>query len=169
MQCTLRPWRLEDLAALSVALNNKNVQDFLRDGLPLPYTVRDAEDYISAMLAVGGNITFAYAIVVQEQVVGSIGVFRKENIHFRTAEIGYYLAETHWGMGIGTSALMQACDTIFATTDILRIFAEPFAENAASCRILEKAGFVVEGIMRQNAVKNGNVLDMKLYAKIKTI
>ena len=71
------------------------------------------------------------------------------------------------GKGIGTSALEQACDSVFENTDIIRIFAESFANNIASCRILEKAGFQYEGLLRQNAVKNGEILDMKMYARMK--
>ena len=100
-------------------------------------------------------------------MVGSIGVFRQENIHFRTAELGYYIGEPYWGRGFATSAVKQVCQYVFDHSDILRIFAEPFAYNAASCRVLEKAGFQFEGTLRSNAVKNGEVLDMKLYARVR--
>ncbi|MPN31681.1 hypothetical protein SDC9_179155 [bioreactor metagenome] len=59
------------------------------------------------------------------------------------------------------------CVLIFNTTDIIRIFAEPFAFNMASCCVLEKSGFALEGTLRQNAVKNGQVIDMKMYALLK--
>ena len=167
MDCGIRKWRIEDAANLAAALNNIKIQNNLRDGLPFPYTVRDAEEFITAMLAADRNATFAFAITVDDQAVGSIGVFRRENIHFRTAEMGYYIAEPYWGKGIGTSAIKQTCHFIFANTDIIRIFAEPLADNAASCRILEKAGFTYEGTLRKNAVKNNMVLDMKMYAFIR--
>ncbi|OUP18046.1 hypothetical protein B5F29_11840 [Lachnoclostridium sp. An196] len=93
--------------------------------------------------------------------------FKQPKIHFRTAEIGYYIGENFWGHGIATHAVKQACGDIFARTDILRIFAEPFSYNAASCRVLEKAGFQFEGLLRNNAVKNGKILDMKMYARLR--
>jgi RimJ/RimL family protein N-acetyltransferase len=99
--------------------------------------------------------------------VGSIGVYRQANIHFRTAEMGYYIGEPFWGRGLGASAVGQTCRYVFEHTDIMRIFAEPFAYNTASCRILEKNGFVYEGTLRCNAQKNGALLDMKMYALIK--
>lgn len=167
MDCKIRKWEMKDAANLAAALNNKKIHDNLRDGLPLPYTVKDAEEYIAAMLAVDSNKTFAFAITVDDAAVGSIGVFRKENIHSRTAEMGYYIAEPYWGKGLGTSAVKQTCEFIFANTDIIRIFAEPFAHNAASCRILEKAGFAFEGTLRSNAVKNNTVIDMKKYALVR--
>ena len=79
----------------------------------------------------------------------------------------YYIGEPYWGKGMATSAVKQACRHVFANTDIIRIFAEPFAYNTASCRVLEKAGFQLEGILRSNAVKNGRVQDMKMYALVR--
>lgn len=166
MACALRAWRMDDAQDLAIAINNKKVLDNLRDGLPFPYTVDDAKAYISAMMNADEKV-YAFAITVSDKVIGSIGVFRQENIHAKTAEMGYYIAEPYWGQGIGTSAVGQVCDQIFSTTDIIRIFAEPFSHNVASCRILEKSGFVLEGILRKNAVKNGKVIDMKMYALIK--
>lgn len=158
---------MEDVPKLAEALNNRNVQNNLRDGLPYPYTENDAKDFIKTMLNADENTTFTFAITFNDAVVGSIGVFRKDNIHFRTAEIGYYIAEPFWGQGLGTSAVKQVCQYIFEHTDIIRIFAEPFAYNTASLRILEKSGFKYEGTLRSNAVKNDNILDMKMYSLIK--
>ncbi|MBV7275647.1 GNAT family N-acetyltransferase [Clostridium sp. PL3] len=167
MGCIVRSWRMKDANDLAKALNNKKILDNLRDGLPYPYTVRDAKKFISAMLDADKNSTYAFAITIDDKVIGSIGVFRKDNIHFKTAEIGYYVAEEYWGQGIGTSAVKQVCKYIFENTDIIRIFAEPFDYNFGSCRILEKSGFLYEGTLRKNAVKNGVVLDMKLYSIVK--
>lgn len=166
-ECGIRTWRLQDAADLAEAVNNKKVQDNLRDGLPYPYTVKDAEEYIGAMLSADKNKSFAFAIVVQDKVIGSVGVFRCENIHYRSAELGYYIAEPYWGNGIGTHAVKKICSYIFENTDIVRIFAEPFSINIASCRTLEKSGFELEGILRQNAFKNGQLIDMKMYALLK--
>ena len=167
MKTTLRKWAEEDANQLAAALNNKKILDNLRDGLPFPYTVEDAKGYIKAMQDSQADNTFAYAITDEGRVIGSIGVFRKDNIHFRTAELGYYIAEPDWGQGHGTRAVKQICELVFETTDIIRIFAEPFARNLGSCRILEKAGFQLEGLLRKNAIKNGQTEDMKLYALVR--
>ena len=163
----IRAWKREDAEALAQALNNQKILDNLRDGIPFPYTAADGADFIAAMLAVDKNETFAWAITADDVAIGSIGAFRKENIHSKTAEMGYYIAEEYWGRGIVTSAVKQACGFLFDNTDIIRIFAEPFGLNTASCRVLEKAGFSYEGTLRQNAVKNGRVIDMRLYALVK--
>lgn len=167
MECKIREWQIEDAENLALVINNKKIQDNLRDGLPYPYTVEDAKEYIASMLSADKEETYAFAITVDDKAIGSIGVFRCNNIHFRSAEMGYYIAESYWGKGIGTSAVKQTCKYIFEHTDIIRIFAEPFAYNTASCHILEKAGFQCEGILRKNAIKNGVILDMKMYALIK--
>ena len=156
MQVNIRQWRLSDAEDLAEALNDPSVLNNLRDGLPYPYTVSDAEEFISAMLSANRNDVFAFAITADGKTVGSIGVFRQGNIHCRTAETG-----------VATAAVRKACEYVFENSDIIRIFAEPFADNAASCRVLEKSGFTQEGVLKCNAVKNGKIMDMKMYSLIK--
>lgn len=168
MICQIRKWSLEDAKDLASALSNKKVQDNLRDGLPFPYSEQDGRAYINAMLTADKNDVFAFAISVEGRAIGSIGAFRQENIHNRTAELGYYIAEKYWGKGIATDAVRQICKYIFSHSDIIRIYAEPFAYNIGSCRVLEKAGFQYEGTLRKNAIKNGRILDMKLYALLRS-
>ena len=167
MICQIRKWELADAKALASILSNKKIQDNLRAGLPFPYTEQDGVDYISAMLSAEENDTFAFAVTADGKVVGSIGAFRQGNIHARTAELGYYLAEEYWGNGLMTEAVRQLCAYVFAHSDILRIYAEPFAYNIGSQRVLEKAGFQYEGTLRSNAFKNGRILDMKMYARLR--
>ncbi len=167
MDVKIRTWDMEDAYSLAAALNNRKIQDKLRDGIPYPYTVGDAERFISSVLKAEKDSQYVWAIASDNEAVGCIGIFRKDNIHKYTAEMGYYVAEKWWGRGICTIAVKEACDYIFENTDIMRIFAEPFANNIASCRVLEKAGFVLEGTLRKNAVKNGTMLDMKIYALVK--
>jgi RimJ/RimL family protein N-acetyltransferase len=163
----IRPWEMDDAPDLAGIINNERIQANLRDGLPFPYAVEDARAFLSTMLNSPKDKTYAFAITADDRVVGSIGVFRKDNIHFRTAEMGYFIAQSCWGQGICTDAVIKTCRFIFGFTDIIRIFAEPFAYNTASCRVLEKAGFLCEGTLRKNAVKNGKIIDMKLYALVK--
>lgn len=167
MVCKIRKWRPSDAAEFAKVLSDKEILDNLRDGLPYPYTEQDGAAFISAMLAADERETFAFAVTVQDKAVGSIGVFRQGNVHRRTAELGYYIAKEYRGKGMMTEAVRQVCTYVFDNSDILRIYAEPFSYNAASCRVLEKAGFQYEGTLRCNAVKNGRILDMKMYARLK--
>ena len=167
MPCNIREWRIEDAPQLVTAINHKAVTGNLRDGIAFPYTQRDAEEYISHALNADKNAEFLFAITLCDKAIGSIGAYRKENIHSRTAELGYYIAPEHWGNGYATQAVKLICEWIFEHTDIIRIFAEPFTRNKASCRVLEKAGFLREGVLIKNAVKNGETLDMSMYALIR--
>ena len=121
MKCRIRKWELSDAKDLAAALSNKKVQDNLRDGLPYPYTEQDGKEFISAMLSADENETFAFAITVNNMVIGSIGIFRQGNIHRQTAELGYYIAEEYWGKGIMTEAVKQICEYVFANSDICGI------------------------------------------------
>ena len=167
MNCKIRKWKLTDAKDIAVALSNKKIQDNLRDGLPYPYSEQDGIDFISSMLSANEDEIFAFAITLDDKVIGSIGIFRQQNIHRQTAEMGYYIAEEYWGKGIMADAVKQICEYVFKNSDILRIYAEPFAYNTGSCRVLEKAGFQYEGTLRNNAVKNGKVIDMKMYSLLR--
>lgn len=105
------------------------------------------------MLSADENETFAFAIMVDNKAVGSIGIFRQGNIHRQTAEFGYYVAEEYWGKGIMTEAVKQICGYVFNKSDIIRIYAEPFAYNIAFCRVLEKADFGMMGHLEATLLK----------------
>lgn len=167
MNISIRKWKIEDAEDVKDAINNKKILDNLRDGIPYPYTIENAKEFILQTLNAKPDSQYSWAIIADEKVIGSVGVFRKDNIHSNTAEIGYYIAQEYWGNGIMTKVIKEVCNYIFENTDIIRIFAEPFDYNIASCRVLEKAGFKLEGILRNNAIKNGKILDMRMYSIIK--
>ena len=81
--------------------------------------------------------------------------------------MGYWLGEPYWGRGIATRALVGFTRSAFATYGVERLFAVPLAANTASCRMLEKAGYRLEGRMRRSAVKDGVVQDQILYALLR--
>ena len=120
MNCKIRKWKLSDAKDLSAALSNKKIQDNLRDGLPYPYLEQDGIDYISSMLSANEDETFAFAITLDDKVIGSIGVFRQQNIHRQTGEMGYYIAEEYWGKGIMTEAVKQTCDYVLIFFEFMR-------------------------------------------------
>lgn len=163
MECILEKLDLRFAEAITAALGDARVRNNLRD-LPEPYTVGHARQFIREALAADDNLIFA--IVVDGSFGGCISATRQQNIHRRAAEIGYYVVPELWGKGIATQALKKLCDYVFENTDVVRLFAEPFLRNAASCRVLEKAGFAREGILRKYAWKRGVLEDMKLYARI---
>ena len=156
---------ISGISAGTVAQPNMKIRYLLDFSFMLPPLPE--QRVIAATLSAKKDTQYAFAICLDDKAIGSIGVFRGDNVHRYTAEMGYYIAEPHWGKGVTTEAVRQMCVYIFENTDIIRIFAEPYAYNDASCRVLEKAGFQFEGVLRRNAVKNGHTVDMKMYAIIR--
>ena len=99
--------------------------------------------------------------------VGGIGILLQEDVHRRSAEIGYWLGEDYWGRGIVTEAVRRVTDWAFENFDLCRIFAHVFAWNPASMRVLEKAGYEYEGRLRQSVTKDGQTIDQVIYAIIR--
>lgn len=163
----LREWRLEDVRSVAAFANNKRIADNLRNAFPHPYTEKDAEAFITACLSADERAKCFRAVSVDGVAIGSIGLFLKEDVYCKTAELGYWLAEPFWGKGIMTAAVSRICSHAFASYDIVRIFAEPFAGNTASRRVLERAGFTLEGILKKNVFKCGRLMDSCIYALLK--
>lgn len=161
----LRRWILEDIPALAQQANNPNVVAFLRDRFPHPYTEADARAFISANL--GREDGWNFAIIVEGQPAGGIGLIFEQDVHRFSAEVGYWLGEAYWGQGLLSKAVRSLVDYAFEHTDLLRIHAAVFSPNKASMRVLEKNGFQFEGILRHSVVKNGVVMDQHIYALLK--
>jgi ribosomal-protein-alanine N-acetyltransferase len=162
--CVVRSWRTSDVDSLAHHANNRRIWLNLRDAFPHPYTKHDARDFIRAVRQRTPETTFA--IGVNDEAVGSIGFVLHPDVERVSAEIGYWLAEPFWGRGITTEALVAVTDHAIQTHELTRIYAVPFASNAASCRVLEKAGYVLEARLRHSAIKDGHITDQMQYAFI---
>ncbi len=161
--CVLRPWSEGDEPSLVRHADNYEVWRRLRDRFPHPYTRADAERWIA--FAQRQEPQTHFAIEVDGEAVGGIGLEPGSDIERCSAEIGYWLGETFWGRGIITAAVRAVTCYGFETLGLTRIFAVPFANSSASIRVLEKCGYVREGVMRRSAIKEGVVLDQLLYAR----
>jgi ribosomal-protein-alanine N-acetyltransferase len=150
------------VASLALYANNRQIWLNLRDAFPHPYTTRDARVFIRASRLLRPETRFA--IVVEGQAVGSIGFAPHADVERVSAEIGYWLGEAFWGRGITTEALIAVTEHAIREHRLTRLYAVPFEWNVASCRVLEKAGYVLEGRMRRSAIKEGRVIDQFLYA-----
>lgn len=162
----LRPWSLKDADRLAIIANNKKISDNLRDGFPHPYSINDAYNWLNTIIPVNNPPRF-FGIIYENHLCGSIGIVTKEDIYRKNVEIGYFLAEEFWGRGIITSAIKAATSYAFSEFDIVRVYAEPFADNPGSRRALVKAGFVFEVLFRKNVIKNGVVKDSCIYSVLK--
>jgi [ribosomal protein S5]-alanine N-acetyltransferase len=162
--CDVRSWRTSDAESLLRHADNRNIWLNLRDAFPHPYTKHDARAYIRSVRERTPETTFA--IAVDDEAVGSIGFVLRTDVERVSAEIGYWLAESFWGRGITTEALVALTKYAVATHGLTRIYALPFAWNVASCRVLEKAGYVLEARLRRSAIKDGQITDQMQYAYI---
>lgn len=159
---SIRPWSLSDLDSLVLYANNWNVAKNLTDKFPHPYTEADGRSFIE--FANKDNPVHIFAIDINGEAVGGIGIHPQDDIFKRNAELGYWLGEPFWGQGIITSAVKQMVDFAFKTYDIDRVFARPFGTNLASQKVLEKAGFLREGQFEKIIFKNGAYFDELIYA-----
>jgi ribosomal-protein-alanine N-acetyltransferase len=163
--CRVRRWHLEDAAALREQINNPRVSINLRDRVPYPYTVDDANAFLRDSL--DSDPTTNFAIEVEGRVAGGIGVILHADIYRYSAELGYWLGEEFWGRGIATTAVRGVSDAAFDGYGLHRLFALVFAWNAASMRVLEKAGFVREAVHRDAAYKDGRFVDEVQFARLR--
>jgi RimJ/RimL family protein N-acetyltransferase len=163
-RCTLRRWRTSDAASVVRHANNLNVARHLRDRFPHPYTRKDAEVFLAA--ASGEQPQTNFAIDVGGEAVGGLGYVPGTDVERYSAEVGYWLGEALWGRGIVTEALALFTRHAFSGLGLLRLFAVPLAGNIASIRVLEKAGYSAEGLLRSSCVKLGRPRDQVLYAVV---
>jgi len=160
----IRSWCDADLETLQSYANNRKIWLNLRDVFPHPYTIEDARWWIEHTSQ--ENPERSFAIASAEEPIGGIGLIFGDGVHRCSAELGYWLGEPYWGRGIMTRAVSALTEYALKKLPLNRIYAEPFANNLASIRVLEKAGFQREGFLRDSVVKNGEILDQILYARL---
>ena len=163
--CRVRGWRPGDETSFAQHANNRRVWRNLRDDFPHPYTLADAERWVRHAARLAPETQFA--IEVDGAAAGGVGLLLQEDIARRSAEIGYWLGEAFWGRGIMTAVVRAVTDYAFASLDLCRVYALVFEWNPASCRVLEKAGYRLEGRLRKSATKDGHTLDQLLYAAVR--
>lgn len=155
---------MKDADSLVHHANNINVARQLRDRFPHPYTRADARAFIDQVLPAHPQTNFA--IDAGGEAIGGIGFVPGTDVERFSAEIGYWLGEAFWGRGIVTEALLLVTGYAFTRVNMLRLFALPFADNTGSARVLEKAGYVREGLLRHSSVKFAQPRDQLIYARI---
>jgi len=161
----VRAWQIGDEAALAGNANNRRVSQFLRDSFPYPYTLEDANEWIAAVC--GQVPVRQFAIEVDGFAAGGIGLVPFTDVYRNTAELGYWLGEPFWGRGILSEAVPAVTEYGFSQLNLRRIQAGVYDRNPASARVLEKAGFQLEGRLRSHVTKEGEVMDELVYGKVR--
>jgi [ribosomal protein S5]-alanine N-acetyltransferase len=162
----LRAWHRSDISSLVRYANNRKIWLNLRDVFPHPYTHAEAEKWLAICESNQGPATH-FAIELQGEAIGGIGCRLLDDVNCKTAEVGYWLGEPFWGRGIATAALKQTTNYAFEIFSVERLQASVFEWNPASARVLEKAGYVLEGRLRRSIFKDGRLADSLLYARIR--
>jgi len=162
--CTVREWMRGDEPSLVRHADNPNVWINLRDSFPHPYTMADARAWVD--LATTKLRGYAFAITAGGFAVGAVGLLPQQDVNRHSSEIGYWLGEAYWNRGITTEAVRAVTDYAFRTLRMHRVYAEIFEWNRASMRVLEKAGYQMEGRLRRHAVKDGKLIDQIVYAAV---
>ena len=161
---TLREFREEDAAIITPIANNAKIASNLRDGFPHPYTIEDAKKFIEN--AQKQNPTILFAIEFEGHYIGNIGLMPGEDVYIKSAEIGYFIGEPFWGLGLTTRAVSLITEYGFNTLNLIRIDTGIYEHNKASMRVLEKCGYHKEAIFEKAIFKNGKIIDEHRYAKI---
>jgi len=162
---TLRRWYKEDAELLQKHADNPNVYSFLTDRFPHPYTRDVAINWINLMLQQEPLLIFV--IAVEDNLIGVIGIEMRDDVYRKAPLLGYWLAEEYWGRGIMTEVVKLVAGYAFENLDIVRLQSGVLANNPGSMRVLEKAGFLKEGVLRNNIIKNGVVMDEYIYGMVK--
>ena len=160
---TLRAWRAGDAPALALHANNVNVWRWMSDSFPQPYTLEIAQHWVAR-----GHIDFGgdnWAIACGDEAVGGCGIVPQQGPLRCNAEVGWWLAQAHWGRGVVTKVAQALVARAFENPQITRVFAPIHAGNARSMRVAEKNGFVLEGVQRQGAIKAGRIIDRWVFAR----
>lgn len=158
----IRSYSARDKDALIKYANNRNVWINLRDSFPYPYTEKDAKAWIH--FALNQKPESNFVIANGAEAIGGIGLVPQADVHRLSAELGYWLGEPFWGKGIASQAVGIFTEYAFANFDLVRIYAFVFEWNRASARVLEKAGYRLEGRLEKSVIKDGQIIDQFLYA-----
>ena len=164
-RCTLRPWRPQDAEAVARNANEREIARNMRDAFPHPYTLAHANQWLAKVCLVH-PVRF-FAIDVAGEAVRGAGIAPLEDIYRRAGEIGYWLAKPFWNRGIVSEAVGALTHYAFTELDLARIQTGMLAWNVGSIRVLEKCGYEREGVQRRGAFKDGQFVDLVLFAKFR--
>lgn len=161
----LRELKGDDREWLVRYLNNEQLVRYLASGIPQPYSFDDASWWVE----VGSKEeAIVRAITFNDVFCGVIGVYTKAAEYAHAAELGYWVAQQYWNQGIASKAVTEFTELVFATTQIHRIYAAVTAPNLASIQVMQKAGYSLEGILKQAVQKQGQFYDEHLFARLRT-
>jgi [ribosomal protein S5]-alanine N-acetyltransferase len=168
-QIHLSEFRPSDKPALIELLNDPDIYE-RTFRIPFPYTEADAEAFLARVATAtdqhGQPAHFAIR-TGNDTLIGGCGLNDFEVGKSHRAEVGYWLGKSFWGRGIMTAVVQRVCQHAFDEFGLAKIIAHVVTHNPASARVLEKCGFVQEGLLRKHFLKDGQFIDVKLFALLR--
>ena len=161
----IRAWQPGDEPYLALHANNKMIWKYLMDYFPYPYTFDDACNWVKINQGMEKSTNFA--MVFDGEVVGSIGIIPGNDVHKKSAAVGYWLGQEYWNQGITSLAINWMVEYTFKEFDFNRIWASVFSNNPASMRVLQKAGFKNEAVFEKSIFKDGEFLNEHVFSILK--
>ncbi|MEY4291524.1 MAG: hypothetical protein RL130_1466 [Actinomycetota bacterium] len=168
---TLRPSSDSDIDAIFQACQDPLIPAFTT--VPANYTIDHAIDFVRSdpfSLAERRELRFIvdYGNGSDKKFAGVISL-HTINIKNHTAEVGYWMEKSMRGKGIATTSVSMITDFGFTTIGFRRIDGLADVDNEASQKVLMKAGFEKEGILRNKVTReDGRQIDMALFATTNT-
>ncbi|KAK6221047.1 hypothetical protein LQW54_001620 [Pestalotiopsis sp. IQ-011] len=168
-KCFVRPLEESDAPALAAAANHPEIARFMRNRFPNPYTLDDANSWINFSSKREPRVDFCICLN-DGTYAGGIGLMPSDpkDTECRTWELGYWLAKEQWGKGITTSAVKGFCQWAFAAfPELSRIEAGIYEGNDGSMKVLERVGFIKEGVRRKAVFKHGQSWDVAIFGLLR--
>jgi [ribosomal protein S5]-alanine N-acetyltransferase len=165
----LRPLSFVDVPSIQHLASVREVADTMIS-IPHPYPDGEAEQYIRRQISefeAGYSVSFAIEFKSEKAFCGVIEIRDIEREHSQ-AELSFWLAVEIWGRGYMSEALKPILRFGFEDLDINRLYAYHMARNPGSGKVLQKNGFVQEGLLRQRVRKWGVFEDVKLWAILRS-
>jgi RimJ/RimL family protein N-acetyltransferase len=160
----LRRLQDKDASRMAEFANNEKIFRNVRDALPHPYSLEDAVTFINRCKEQDPVTTFGIAFC--GEYVGNIGIEPGTDVYRKSAEIGYFIGEPYWNMGIVTTALALITEYCFHELGLIRVFTGVFEYNTASMRVLEKCGFQKDCVFKKAVIKQNHIWDEVRFSKI---
>lgn len=165
---TLRPFTLDDAKAVQKLAGDKKIAETTLD-MPHPYPDGAAEEWISThQKQFERNKEIIWAITKNDtgELVGAIGF--KLRPEFNKAEFGFWIGVPYWNKGYASEALSSIIKYGFEELDLNKIYAHHFHTNPASGKVMLKNGLKEEGYLREDIIKNGEYIDVKIYCILRS-
>ena len=167
-EISLTDYTIEDIPFIQEFVNEKEVYDNTMK-IPHPYTLKHAKEWVktTAALDIEHGVQTNWAIRKNGYFIGGIGLVMNDGPECHKDEIGYWLGKPYWGQGIMTKVVSRFTEYCLTERKYQRIQAIILAHNIGSAKVLQKAGFQKEGLMRKAYLKDGQLIDGIIFAKIK--